>query len=126
MKRIWISVVILFCCALLFTMEYSIISTAEQKYSNQINAINQLVEQDKKEEAKVKCRKMIEEWDQTAINMDYFISHDKTKEITKYFITMSEFLDHETLDEYYESGMQIKKQLQVLKHCELPHLHNII
>ncbi len=126
MKRIYFSAAFLAVTLIGAFFQLWYVGSKADKFSEQMDVIDEYMLKDDFENAVELSRKIEEEWDETASNIDIFLIHDYVDSISVDMSHMRASIENGDPQMYFYESAGIKKGLTSLKESEYPYFENLI
>lgn len=126
MKRITIAVVLLIVSIGLCVCEIKTINMSVDVYSDNLNAISDLIDESRLEDAAMLSADTISNWKKTSAKLDKYLYHDYVDGITLSMVNLPVYIKSGSIEAANTAIQSIKIQLASLKESELPYIHNIL
>lgn len=126
MKRIYFSAAFLAITIIGALFQAWYIGSKADKFTEQIEQIDEYMLQDDFENAVKLSKKTEAEWDKAARNIDIFLIHDYVDSISTDMSHLCACIENGNPQMYFYESAGIKKELTSLKESELPYFENLI
>lgn len=126
MSRFIIAISMLIIAGIICGCELYMVNSSAQNFTDNLNTISQLMEEEKFEVAFEASKKTLDNWEKTSKNLDKYLYHDYIDNITEQMATLPVYAKIKDKNALDVQVAQIKKQLTSLKKSELPYIYNIL
>ncbi len=126
MNRICIAIIMVIIAGLICGFEIYTVNISSTNYTNELENINRLMEENSFEKATQLSAEVLDKWKNTAKNLDKYLYHDYIDDITECMATLPVYADNKDKLAVNAQIENIKIQLTSIKESELPYLHNIL
>lgn len=126
MNRICIALVMLLISGIICGCEIFTVNGKAQNFTEELNSISELMNEENFEEAKELSQKLLTDWKKTSKHLDKYLYHDYVDNITEGIATLPVYTSAKDKSAVKSQVEQIKIKLASLKESELPYVHNIL
>ncbi len=126
MRRISIAVLMLLIAGVICGCEIFTVNSSTVNYTEELDAISFLSEQENFEKATENSEDLLESWKKTTKHLDKYLYHDYIDDITLQMSALPVYTKSEDNSAIKAQIAEIKTQLTSLKESELPYIHNIL
>lgn len=126
MNRIGIAIAMVIIAGLICGFEIFTVSQSAADYTKELEAVNQLINEENFEDAKGLSAELLDNWKKSAKHLDKYLYHDYIDRITEEMSTLPVYAANKDKIAVKAQIEDIKIQLTSLKESELPYLHNIL
>ncbi len=126
MNRIGIAITMVIIAGLICGFEIYTVSKSAADYTKELEAVNQLINEENFEDAKGLSAELLDNWKKSAKHLDKYLYHDYIDRITEEMSTLPVYAANKDKIAVKAQIEDIKIQLTSLKESELPYLHNIL